>query len=125
MVVKIFRLMLIINSDSYSYNENPLNISSFVYWNVPQTVCQDVYVKNGGYLVISSDITLSKGATFYIENGGTVIITGGHLYNGNTKIYYGGNLTIANNGSIKLTNGDEFESDAGANINIQYGSINI
>lgn len=107
------------------YDEDPLNISNSVYWNVPQTICQNVYVRNGGYLEISSEVHLSVAATITIENGGTVKINGGQLFNGNTKINSGGNFSIENNGSIKLNSGDEIDSDAGAIVNIPYGSISI
>ena len=110
--------------EDHCYDENPLYITNTINWSVPQTICSDIIVQNGGSLTISTDILLSKGATLYIENGGTVIISGGHLTNGNTEVHGGGNLSITNNGSIELTIGDEFSSDLGAIINLTYGSVN-
>ena len=111
--------------DDECYIETPLNISNSISWDSPNTICQNVYVKNSGNLTISSDINLSKGATIYIENGGYVTINGGILYNGKCMVYNGGSLTILNNGSIELTNGDEFNSETGAIINLSYGSVVI
>ncbi len=90
------------------YDVTPLYISSVVSWNTDQNICQDVYVQNGGMLVISADITLSPGRTLNIEDGGMVTINGGLLYNGNTIIYSGGSLTLSNNGIIELGNGDNY-----------------
>jgi hypothetical protein len=110
--------------EDHCFDENPLIISSTVNWSTPQTVCSDIIVQNGGILTISSDILLSKVATLIIENGGTVIISGGHLNNGNIEIHNGGILSITNNGSIELTDGDEFKTDLGAILNLTYGSVN-
>ena len=81
-------------------------------------------MQDGGQLTISTDITMSASRTLYVEDGGAVNISGGHLYNGNTIVYSGGSFTISNNGTIELSEGDEFNTETGALINISYGSIN-
>ncbi len=105
------------------YDKDPLYISSLVSWHSNQSICQDVYIQNGGRLLISADVTLGPGRTLFIEDGGIVTINGGHLYNGNSEVYQGGSISIINNGSILLAHGDLFDTEIGAIINIPYGSI--
>ncbi len=50
-----------------------------------------------------------------------VTIQGGHLINGNTVVLNGGSITIANNGSIELSDGDAFNTETGAIVDIDYG----
>ncbi len=106
------------------YDENPLYVTSIESWHSPQSFCNDIYVQEGGRVVITSDITLAPGCTLYIEDNGMVTISGGHLINGNTVVLNGGRITIANNGSIELSDGDAFNTETGAIVDIDYGSIN-
>lgn len=108
------------------YDEVPLCISNTVNWNVPQTICKDVFVEDGGYLIISNEIHLSKGARITIEDGGIVnITTGAQLFNGDIKVLSGGSLTIQNNGVVELSNGDNIYSEIGGTLQMTYGSVII
>lgn len=110
--------------DDECFDETPLNITNTVSWGGTQTICKNVNVKNGGTINLSGFITLSKGVTLTIEDGGEVSIYGGHLINGNSIVNDGGILTISSGGSIDLFGGDELILEPGSDLDISDGAIN-
>ena len=88
-------------------------------------ICSDIIIRNNSTLTVSAIITLSKLGTITIENGSSLIIDGGNLKDGNIVVLNGGNLSVINDGAINLFSGDEVQSELGATMNIDNGSIDL
>jgi len=107
-------------------DENPLIIDSDTEISSRrEEICSDIIIRNNSTLIISTTVTLSKLGTITIENGSSLIIDGGNLKNGNIIVLNGGNLSVINDGAINLFSGDEVQSELGATMNIDNGSIDL
>ncbi len=49
------------------YDVTPLYISSIVSWHSEQNICQDVYMQNGGRLLLSADVTLYQDESYLLK----------------------------------------------------------
>lgn len=102
---------------------DPIFIKNTTNWNTRKHVHSMVYVQSGGVLRITNQITMHKDARIFVQNGGTLIVDGGVVENANIKVHSGGSLEILQGGKIEMEGTDVFESEVGAIISMEEGSI--
>ncbi|PIQ35077.1 MAG: hypothetical protein COW63_02250, partial [Bacteroidetes bacterium CG18_big_fil_WC_8_21_14_2_50_41_14] len=117
-----------------SYSTEPEIIMTNTNWNTPDIKFTDVLVKKKVTLTISNLVAFTSGASLYIEQGGTVIIDGGHLtslcnskWKGidvwgdiNKSQYYNPPEVIQEQGIIGLINGGKISFAENAIETVRY-----
>jgi hypothetical protein len=102
------------------------NITSSQTWTTNRTLCKNISVQSGATLTISASSTLFASTyTITVMNGGTIILSGGKIDDGNIVVQNGGGLTISNNGKLLLGNYDNLNVQLGAMFNLNYGEVSL
>jgi hypothetical protein len=114
------------NTGEYSEICPPVIINSNTTWNSNQDLCGDIIIKSGILTIASScTVSMAEFSKVLIMAGGELNIDGGKIINCHIKALDGSNVTLNNNGSIKINNSREFTIDTGATFDHQYGTIEI
>lgn len=112
------------NTGEYYQICEPTFITSSSTWSTNQSLCNDLVIKSGNLTINNnSNVTMTSNSMVIVMAGATLTIDSGHILNANVKALAGSNIIIRNNGSILLRSNGEFEAEAGANVEIFYGSI--
>lgn len=101
----------------------PIHVSTQESWNRQSIINNMVYIDNGGVLTITGVITMNKKAKIVVERGGKLIIDGGCINKADIFVSAGGELLVKRGGKIVRGEEDIFDSEAGALISIENGSI--
>ena len=86
-----------------------------------QLLFGDILIRNGGHLLINSDIVMQDGSSITIEAGGALTVDGGKLTNVNVVLNPSGRLYLYNDGTIETRNG--FTAPTGSICEIYHGKI--
>ncbi|OJV37666.1 MAG: hypothetical protein BGO29_12265 [Bacteroidales bacterium 36-12] len=112
------------NTGEYYQICEPTFVTSSSTWSANQSLCNDLVIKSGNLTINNnSNVTMTSNSMVIVMAGATLTIDSGHILNANVKALAGSNIIIKNNGSILLHSNGEFEAEAGANVEIFYGSI--
>ena len=100
-------------------------ISNTQYVNTPTFNRNQIDIKNGGNLIVTSDLRCFPGTYLVIESGGTLEIQGGSVHNVEFIIDPGGTLKITNGGELSpiIDDTHTFEVPQGAILQIDRGDI--
>lgn len=101
----------------------PLFVKEELNWATRGHVHCMVYVQSGGVLRITNQITMHEKAKILVANGGKLIVDGGLLEQADIKIFSGGSLELLDGGIIRMGDSDAFESEQGAVMLLDEGSI--
>ena len=82
-----------------------------------------VYVQPGGVLRITNQITMHEKAKILVADGGKLIVDGGLVERADVKVFSGGSLELQNGGILRMEGSDVFESEPGAVMLLEEGSI--
>ncbi|MDR2475265.1 MAG: C1 family peptidase [Bacteroidales bacterium] len=114
--------------DEYGYcaEITPLveNITSSQTWNTDRTICRNVVIQSGAILTITATAFAST-HKITIQNGGTLIVSGGTVDDGNIIAQNGSALTLSNNGKLILGSYDNLDVQLGATFDFSYGEVLI
>ena len=102
---------------------DPIFINKTTNWATQGHVNSMVYVQSGGVLRITSQITMHKKAKILVSDGGKLIVDGGLLERADIKVFSGGSLELLDGGIIRMGDSDVFESEQGAVMLLDEGSI--
>jgi len=91
-------------------------------WSEEELLCGDLIINST--LTVKSTVTMPNHSEIVIQNGGKLIIDGGHIINGNIIVNNGCNLTIKNNGVVDVDFNDELDIKYGATFNFDLGLFN-
>jgi len=112
------------NTGEYQKTCAPINISANETWNTDHSFCSDLVVKSGTLTINSgATVTMGNSTTITINSGASLVIDSATLANANVHAMGGSSVTIKNNGSIKLRTNGDFNSEAGALLDMPYGGI--
>lgn len=116
--------------DRYGYMEDlnpetndPLFVRSELEWTTRGHVHCMVYVQPGGILRITNQITMHEKAKILVADGGKLIVDGGLVERADVKVFSGGSLELQNGGILRMEGFDVFESEPGAVMLLEEGSI--
>lgn len=102
----------------------PHIITSNTTWSSNQNLCGDIIIKSGTLLITSScTVTMSDFTKILVESGAELKIDGGNIMNANIKALDGSNIILTNNGYVKISDHGEFNINAGATFDCQYGTL--
>jgi hypothetical protein len=102
------------------------DITSSQTWTTNRILCKNISVQSGATLTISASATLfSSTYTITIMNGGTIILSGGKIDDGNIVVQNGGVFTISNNGKLLLGSYDNLNVQLGAMFHLNYGEVSL
>ncbi|MEI7503320.1 MAG: VCBS repeat-containing protein, partial [Paludibacter sp.] len=112
------------NTGEYTRNCNSVSLESSETWSSNHDFCGDLNVKSGTLTINNgSNLKMGNTSTITINSGASLIIDSGSILNANVRALAGSNVTIKNNGSIKLRTNAEFYTEKGTIVDMQYGSI--
>lgn len=102
---------------------DPIYIRTSTNWNTRRHVHSMVYVQPGGVLRITNQITMHEKAKILVADGGKLIVDGGLVERADVKVFSGGSLELQNGGILRMEGSDVFESEPGAVMLLEEGSI--
>lgn len=101
----------------------PLFVKEELNWTTRGHVHCMVYIQSGGVLRITNQITMHEKAKILVANGGKLIVDGGLIEQADIKVFSGGSLELLEGGIIRMGDSDAFESEQGAVMLLDEGSI--
>lgn len=128
------------DGDDSDYTKGPMNIYGYLQTISPDETdtifidtnttysCQKyshqhIFIRSNASLTVTDTLTCYQGVSITIENGASLIVSGGIINNVILKFLPGSNLTITNNGHIKHNDAVSFDIPLGVTLQQVYGTI--
>ncbi len=111
--------LLSINPDE----ADTIYINSNTIYSFQKYTHQHILVRENTSLTIADTLTCYHGVSITVENGASLIVSGGRIENGILKLLPGCHLTIVNGGHIKHNDAFNYEIPIGVTLQQDWGAI--
>lgn len=113
------------NTGEYGKVCVPLVVRGPKIWDATDNACGNIVLESGTLMVGSTSLAMNPSSTLIIRSGATLVVDGGNILNANIKALRGSKIIVKNNGRIQLRDAGSFNMEQGAELDYQYGNIDV